>query len=114
MKYKGEKITSDNVKSFFEGNILFYSDKLFSVLPAYKKEQVIYRAYVCKDTCLIEKKCKACGCDVPERFYVDKKYEKRKCTFQDFMSKKEWSEFKITKKINIDELNIEVSKIIKL
>lgn len=103
MKYKGIEVNSNNIKSFIEGNILFQVDKKLNLLPLYKKEQVLWRMSVCKDTCMKEKKCKMCGCDVPERMYVDKPYESRKCDYPDFMKKIEWNEYKLQNNIVIDE-----------
>ena len=99
MLYKGEKITSKNIKSFVSGTILYQLDRGFDILPKYKKEQVLYRLQVCKDTCLVTGECKRCGCSVPERMYIDKPYETRKCDFPDFMDKDNWKKYKMQNKI---------------
>lgn len=109
MKYKGESITANKIKSFIQGHSLYQLDKRFNILSEHKKEQVFYRMFLCKDTCLKEGKCKSCGCDTPERFYIDKEYETRQCIFPDFMGKDIWEQFKKINQIDVNNIISEIS-----
>ena len=64
------KITPNNIKQFLQGNLRWFGD-YFNLLPLHLKEQVLYRASICKE-CVHYRKCKYCGCDLPGKFYVDK------------------------------------------
>lgn len=108
LTHKGEKITLNKISSFFEGNLKYLYDKLIG-LEDLRREQVFYRMYSCKDTCLKRGECIKCFCDVPERFYVDKPYESRKCNFPDFMEQEEWTKYKLSNQIDIDEIIKEFS-----
>lgn len=61
-------------------------------------EQVIYRSEICSD-CLKQKQCKDCYCDLPARFFVDKKNQK--CPFPKLMNEEDWIKFKNEHKIII-------------
>lgn len=74
----------------------------FDYLPQYKKEQVLYRASFCKDTCLKEGKCKECSCSVPGKLYSTRSCNEGKL-FPNLMSLDDWEEFKIKNNIEIDE-----------
>ena len=91
---------SKNISQFFEGNLRMLGDRL-KLLPKHEEEQVIYRAYVCKDDCMEYGYCVNCGCSVPGKLYV-----KKSCNggsrFPDLMSKEEWSNFKVENKIEFN------------
>lgn len=88
------------VISFLEGNLKMLGDK-FNLLPEYKKEQILYRLEVCKDSCVPTGKCKECGCSLP-----GKMYNRSSCNlgkkFPDLMSLDNWNKFKKEKKITIN------------
>ena len=86
------KITVDNIIAFFQGNIRMLGDR-FGKLPTYKKEQVLYRLEICKDTCVPKGKCQHCGCSVPGKLYSDKSCNKGEL-FPDLMFPGEWRDFK--------------------
>lgn len=92
MKYKGQKITLSKVKSFLEGNTKFILDE-FKLLPLYYKEQVVWRASLCKDTCLKTGACEYCGCPAHKKIYVEQSCNGGE-KFPDLMTKENWTEFK--------------------
>jgi hypothetical protein len=96
-----QKITTKKVLQFLEGNIKMLGDK-FNLLKNHEKEQVLWRLELCKNDCVLEGKCKWCGCSVPGKLYVKKSCNEG-VRFPDIMDEWEWQEWK---KIN----NIEVSK----
>jgi hypothetical protein len=100
MKYKGQKITIKKIKSFLEGNAKFLLNE-FDMLPKYYKEQVIWRASICKETCLANNdECEHCGCTASKKIYVEESCNEGK-KFPDLMNKEKWEEYK-------KENNIEV------
>lgn len=90
-------ITWKNIKAFVEGNLKMFGDRI-NVVDPHIREQVEYRAYICKDTC--KEKCEVCGCSVPGKWYV-----KKSCNdgdkFPDLMGEKEWKKFKEDNDIKI-------------
>jgi hypothetical protein len=88
----GKKITLKDLMSYTEGNAKQVVDK-FDLLPKYKKEQVEWRKSICVNDCMIEGKCKYCGCSVPGKLYV-----KKSCNdgerFPDMMDELEWNYYK--------------------
>tara|TARA_B100001287_G_scaffold276542_1_gene287804 strand:+ start:626 stop:937 length:312 start_codon:yes stop_codon:yes gene_type:complete len=94
------KITLKNIYSFFEGNLRMIGDK-FNTLPRYKKEQIMYRVNLCKDSCLPLGKCPECGCSLPGKWYASKSCNKGK-KFPDMMDKEEWVNFKFKNGLKFD------------
>lgn len=94
------KITLKNIKYYIEGNIKMLGDKMY-LLPEHEKEQVAYRAMICKDECVKLGYCVYCGCDIPGKLYV-----KDSCNggerFPDLMPKPEWEQYKIDNEINLE------------
>lgn len=94
------KITPRKILQFIEGNIKMLGDK-FHLLSDHEKEQVMYRAQVCKDECVELGYCVYCGCDIPGKLYV-----KQSCNsgerFPDIMSKSDWDQFKIDNNIILE------------
>jgi hypothetical protein len=88
-----------NIIQFIEGNIKMLGDQ-FDLLPQHQREQVLYRAQICKYECVQYGYCVECGCDVPGKLYV-----KESCNggnkFPDLMNGKDWQEFKKQNKIKI-------------
>ena len=86
------KITLNKIGQFIEGNIKMLGDKLH-LLAEHEKEQVAYRAMICKDDCVKLEYCVYCGCDIPGKLYV-----KQSCNggerFPDLMNKTDWEIFK--------------------
>jgi len=91
MKLK-DVLNIENIKSFIEGNAKYHYDKLVGV-PDYIKEQVIWRLEQCKDDCVVEGKCKECGCPTKKKVYNDKSCNNGE-RFPDLMGEKEWVKFK--------------------
>jgi hypothetical protein len=94
------KITPKKVMQFIEGNLKMLGDQLH-LLPEHEKEQVMYRAAICKEECLTLGYCVYCGCDVPGKLYV-----RESCNggerFPNIMPKQEWEEYKKEKEITIE------------
>jgi hypothetical protein len=86
------KITLNKIGQFIEGTIKMLGDKLH-LLAEHEKEQVAYRAMICKDDCVKLEYCVYCGCDIPGKLYV-----KQSCNggerFPDLMNKTDWEIFK--------------------
>ena len=102
MKDNKPKITLANILAFFEGNIKMLGDR-FGQLPAYQKEQVLYRAEICKDTCVPTGKCLECGCSLPGKFYSSRSCNKGK-KFPDMMMPGEWRDFKKEHNLKFEKL----------
>lgn len=81
-----------NIKAFFEGYTRMLGDRINRV-PEHTREQVIYRAEICKDTCVKKGKCDYCGCSVPGKLYVKKSCNNGE-RFPDLMNKEDWELFK--------------------
>ena len=97
------KINPKNISSFIQGNISFYVDKVLD-LPISVQEQIAYRLYTCKDTCLVSGKCKVCNCPT-----VKKSYSYFSCNdgklFPNLMNKEDWDKYKQEKNItNMEEI----------
>ncbi|CAB4175557.1 hypothetical protein UFOVP1247_216 [uncultured Caudovirales phage] len=94
------KITLKNIGQFIEGNIKMLGDKMH-LLSDHEKEQVAYRALICRDECIELGYCVYCGCDIPGKLYV-----KQSCNsgerFPDLMAKQEWEQFKQDNQINLE------------
>lgn len=85
------KITPKNIKSFFQGYSRYYFDHIFS-LPLHIKQQVAYRIYTCKDTCLSgERRCEKCSCPTIQKAYATASCNPEK--FPDLMDRTSWIEF---------------------
>lgn len=92
----------NKIKSFIEGNYLYYKDLLFSS-PEYIKEQVYYRLYLCKDDCLVRNACIYCECPPNKKSWVAQSCNEGK-RFPDIKNKPDWEKFK-------QENNIDINKI---
>lgn len=95
-------ITPKKIFQFFEGNLKMLGDQ-FHLLSAHEKEQVAYRAEICKNDCMRDGYCKNCGCSVPGKLYV-----KESCNqgsrFPDLMNKEDWEQFKLDNNIEIHDI----------
>ena len=93
------KITPKKVFQFIEGNLKLLGDRMH-LLPAHEKEQVLYRAEVCKNDCMLYEYCTYCGCSIPGKLYV-----KESCNggerFPDLMGADAWAEYKAKHNIEI-------------
>ncbi|CAB4175576.1 hypothetical protein UFOVP972_258 [uncultured Caudovirales phage] len=93
------KITLKNIKHYIEGNIKMLGDKMH-LLPEHEKEQVAYRAMICKDECVRLEYCVYCGCDIPGKLYV-----KESCNggerFPDLMNRDDWEKYKLDNGITL-------------
>lgn len=98
------KITPKNIMNFIEGNIKMLGDRL-NLLAKHQREQVIWRSELCKDDCMIEGKCKYCGCSVPGKLYVVKSCNRGQ-RFPDMMDENEWEQYKKLNNITIDESDV--------
>lgn len=87
-----QKITIKNIKSFLEGNIQLGLEQL-NLQPQHIQEQIAYRRLLCKDDCMIDDKCKYCGCEVLGKTSVKESCNKNE-RFPDLMSKLEWDKYK--------------------
>ena len=93
------KITLKNIKHYIEGNIKMLGDNMH-LLPEHEKEQVAYRAMICKDECVRLEYCVYCGCDIPGKLYV-----KESCNggerFPDLMNRDDWEKYKLDNGITL-------------
>jgi len=107
---KISEITGSKIKSFVQGYSRYYFDNMFG-LPEYIKEQVYYRLYKCKDTCLISGSCEICNCPTIKKSYATGSCNPAK--FPDLMSNGEWSEFKKTNNVpDLTEIKQQVDQAI--
>jgi hypothetical protein len=86
------KITLKNIKHYIEGNLKMLGDKMY-LLPEHEKEQVVYRAMICKDECVKLGYCVYCGCDVKDSCNGGER-------FPDLVNKDNWEKFKLDNGIN--------------
>lgn len=91
-----------NISNFIEGNVKMLGDN-FGLLPNYQKEQILYRANICKDDCVRNGFCKECGCSVPGKLYVNTSCNNGE-RFPDIMNESDWDKFKQTNNIKIDDI----------
>jgi len=107
---KISEITLSKVKSFIEGYSKYYYDNIFG-MPEYIKEQVYYRLYTCKDTCLVSGECEKCTCPTIKKSYASKSCNEDK--FPDLMSYSEWNTFKIDNNVpDLNEIKNQVDEIV--
>jgi hypothetical protein len=94
------KITLKKIGQYLEGNLKMFGDKIY-LLSDHEKEQVAYRAMICKDECVKLEYCVYCGCDLPGKFYV-----KESCNggerFPNLMSKQDWEKYKLENGITLE------------
>lgn len=105
---KLSQITIKNIKSFIEGNMRFYIDKIHS-LPEFTKEQYYYRLYQCKDDCLITGICMNCTCPTIKKAFATKSCNENRIL--DLMPGGEWRAYKKANNIT-DELLLNIKKVI--
>jgi hypothetical protein len=90
-----EKVTViDFVDDFsFNGKDNYLMKHCKERIDIYKKEHFEWRKSICANDCMIEGKCKYCGCSVPGKLYV-----KKSCNdgerFPDMMDELEWNYYK--------------------
>lgn len=92
-------LTPENIKAYLQGNIRLLLDEKFNTLAPHLKEQVAYRAFMCKDSCMLEGVCQTCGCELPGKLYVTRSCNKGE-KFPDLMDEEDWNNFKIENKVN--------------
>lgn len=92
-------ITPEKLRQYIEGNLKWLGDS-FKLLPKHQKEQVLWRAQICKD-CVEQGYCKYCGCSVPGKLYVSKSCNDGEI-FPDMMDKQDWDEYKQKNNIQIE------------
>lgn len=106
---KISEITGEKVKSFIQGYSKYYYDNIFG-LPEYIKEQVYFRLYTCKNTCLITGHCEVCNCPTIQKSYATKACSDK---FPDLMSYGEWTKFKETNNVpDLVEIKEQIDKAI--
>jgi len=88
-----------NIFYFIEGHLKRLGDKL-NLLPKHEREQVVYRANVCKEDCMTYGYCIFCGCQVPAKMYVKKTCNGGK-RFPNIMDSDSWEKFKKDNNINM-------------
>jgi hypothetical protein len=91
------KITPKKILQFLEGNLKMFGEKIY-LLSDHEKEQVAYRAMLCKDECVELGYCKYCGCDLPGKFYVRESCNSGEI-FPDLMKKEDWEKYKLENNI---------------
>jgi len=91
-------ITPNKIFNYLQGNIRLFSEQ-YNLLPNHLKEQVRYRASICKESCLQYGKCQKCGCDLPGKLYVTESCNRGE-KFPDLMNDVEWEVYKKDNDIN--------------
>ena len=89
----------NKIHQYIQGNLRWFGD-YFNVLPQHLKEQVMFRASICKDSCVLYGKCEKCGCDLPDKFYTDISCNLGE-KFPDLMEKEDWEVYKKEHDINL-------------
>lgn len=87
-----KKVTFKDIINYAEGNSKQLVDK-FDLLSKHKKEQFEWRKSICANDCVLEGKCKYCGCSVPGKLYVKKSCNEGE-RFPDMMDQLEWNIYK--------------------
>lgn len=107
---KLKDITVDNVKAYIVGNVRYFIFKHVDGLEEHLEEQFLYRANICIQKCYIEnnKKCRDCGCDLPERWMVDK--DGQNCPFPKIMHKDGWEIYKEIIGFNLEDVKKNIEK----
>jgi hypothetical protein len=104
------EITTGKVKSFLQGYTRYYFDNIFG-LPDPIKEQVFFRLFTCKNSCLPQGKCEICKCPTIQRAYSSASCNPEK--FPDMLSVQEWEAYKIENNITgLDEMRRQVELLI--
>jgi hypothetical protein len=80
------------VLQFIEGNVKMLGDT-FHILPRHEREQVLFRADICKEDCMARGYCTYCGCNVPGKLYVNASCNGG-ARFPDLMTAQKWEEYK--------------------
>jgi hypothetical protein len=89
----------NNIRNFVGGYWnKFKDDNYFMSLQPHVKEQVIYRANLCKE-CYVNGSCLECGCKTPEMFYAAAKVDS-KGRWGKIMNVTDWEKFKIDNSLN--------------
>ena len=91
-------ITLKNIANFVEGYSKWFIDEF---LPKHTKEQILWRATQCPPECAKNRKCIHCGCDYPQKLYLNKSCNKTK-ELPDLMDEKSWEDYKL--KLKNDKL----------
>lgn len=89
-----------NIKSFIEGNLKYYYNKLVGLSP-HIQEQVMWRIMQCKDDCIPKEACIHCGCDPEKKAFVIESCNEGK-RFPDLMNEEDWNQYKKDNKITIE------------
>jgi hypothetical protein len=96
MQESKPKITPKNIKNFIQGYSSYYYDNIFG-LPTHIKQQVAYRLYECRDTCLkpgedgTVGRCQVCQCPTIQKAYAPTSCNPEK--FTDMLDKRSWELF---------------------
>lgn len=91
-----------NIKSFIEGNLAYYKDKLLSS-PPYLQEQYHYRLSVCNTSCIPHNACEVCQCPPLKKAWVTASCNNGE-KFPDLMDYPDWEDFKTRNNINIQQI----------
>ncbi len=83
---------NNKILHYIQGNVRYLTDQ-YNLLPNHLKEQVRYRASICKESCLQYGKCQRCGCDLPGKLYVTESCNRGE-KFPNLMSLDEWEVYK--------------------
>jgi hypothetical protein len=81
-----------NIRNYVQGNIKYLKYKLGSNLPKHEIEQALWRAHQCH-LCLLEGKCRGCGCKTPELFFAPNKKDHDE-KWGKMLSPEKWEQFK--------------------
>lgn len=106
-----EQITLKNIKNFIQGHARVYLDKI-KLLPQYTREQVFYRIWICRDTCIPSGKCQICTCSAIKKSYATASCNLSK--FPDLMSESEWDLFKLKNNIDSKALSTILEEVDKI
>lgn len=89
----------NNIKNFASGYWnKFMDDSHFMSLKPHVKEQVLYRANLCRP-CYVNGSCLECGCKTPEMFYAMAKVDSKE-RWGKMMNEEQWEKFKLENELN--------------
>lgn len=96
-------ITLKNIADYIEGNLKYLGAR-FGLEPQHIQEQILWRAKHCPPSCRKTGECYACGCDWPQKLYLNSPCNKD-VVLPKLMSKEKWEQYKL----KMNEQNTTVS-----
>lgn len=73
----------------------------------HEKEQIIYRAFKCRNDCYLSGKCVHCGCSYPEKIYQNRQCSGKR--WPKMMNSEDWEVYKLDHNINIEDIKLQIN-----